>query len=185
MNLLGMITAMEDAGVDPAQILSTVKRIVADQVGGQRERSRRYREKRQETQPSSQNGADVCERDVTLDHVANVDANGGLSKTKTSETPPSLKGGYPQANRRGTRLPSDWEVPADWVEEVQDLRSKHGLPIVDLELEALKFANYWHGKSGRDACKLDWRATWRKWALSANQRAGPNGAAEALRFDTF
>ena len=31
------------------------------------------------------------------------------------------------------------------------------------------FADFWHAKAGKDACKLDWLATWRNWIR--NQKA--------------
>lgn len=73
--------------------------------------------------------------------------------------------------RRGTRLPDDWQLDDQLREMGTAARSEHGLPDVDLDLEAAKFRDYWHGKSGRDACKRDWPATWRNWCRKAD--AGP------------
>lgn len=42
------------------------------------------------------------------------------------------------------------------------------------ETEAERFKNYWSAKSGRDAAKLDWPATWRNWILSSLERSGPD-----------
>ena len=30
-----------------------------------------------------------------------------------------------------------------------------------------KFCNYWHAKSGQQATKVDWPATWRNWIIKA------------------
>lgn len=67
---------------------------------------------------------------------------------------------------RATRLPADWS-PSD-----EDLAyaSRHGLVNGRASVEAEKFRNYWTAKSGKDATKLDWAATWRNWVLSAAQR---------------
>lgn len=46
---------------------------------------------------------------------------------------------------------------------------------VDGPRETEKFRNYWRSKSGKDATKLDWPATWRNWMLTAADRAGPRG----------
>ena len=58
---------------------------------------------------------------------------------------------------------------ARWAREnvpglVQDGRAKR---------ETDKFVNYWRSKSGRDASKHDWPATWRNWMLTADERADP------------
>ena len=44
-------------------------------------------------------------------------------------------------------------------------------PDADLSTETEKFINYWVAKSGKDATKLDWPATWRNWILNA--KSGP------------
>jgi hypothetical protein len=45
------------------------------------------------------------------------------------------------------------------------------VPNVDGRIETEKFINYWQSKSGKDATKLDWVATWRNWMLTAAERA--------------
>lgn len=70
--------------------------------------------------------------------------------------------------QRGTRWPADAVVPDDWVTEAAGRRKAHGKPAIDLVLEAEKFRNYWSAKSGASATKIDWRATWRNWALNSN-----------------
>ena len=70
--------------------------------------------------------------------------------------------------QRGTRWPADAVVPDEWVAEAAARRKAHGKPMIDLVLEAEKFRNYWSAKSGASATKIDWRATWRNWALNSN-----------------
>jgi len=46
--------------------------------------------------------------------------------------------------------------------------------------ETDKFVNFWRAKSGKDATKHNWPATWRNWMLSAEERlpsstSQPNG----------
>lgn len=38
-------------------------------------------------------------------------------------------------------------------------------PLVDVESSTERFVNHWRAKSGKDATKLDWPATWRNWLL--------------------
>lgn len=70
-----------------------------------------------------------------------------------------------QVRSRGSRLPPDWSLPADWKAwacvERDDL---------DIDMEAIKFADYWHSKPGKDGRKADWLATWRNWIRNAHER---------------
>lgn len=83
---------------------------------------------------------------------------------------PSRNADPPASGRkRGTRLPDDFAITADmktWFAE--------NCPSVDGPRETEKFRNYWRAKSGKDAAKVDWPATWRNWMLTATERAGPN-----------
>jgi hypothetical protein len=49
-------------------------------------------------------------------------------------------------------------------------------PNVDGQRETVKFINYWQAKSGKDAVKVDWVATWRNWMLNAAERAAPKAS---------
>lgn len=58
----------------------------------------------------------------------------------------------------GSRLPVDWVAPDEWLEHCRETR-----PDLDASVVACNFADYWHGKAGKDARKVDWHATWRTW----------------------
>jgi hypothetical protein len=60
-------------------------------------------------------------------------------------------------------------MPAEWGREAMRLRPE--MTVEQIKLEADKFRDYWCPKTGRDACKLDWLATWRNWMRNA--RATP------------
>lgn len=70
---------------------------------------------------------------------------------------------------KATRLPADWVLPKDWgnwaLDEKQDWTRE------DVVKVAADFYDYWIAKAGRDACKLDWLATWRKWVRNARKPA--------------
>ena len=69
------------------------------------------------------------------------------------------------AQRKGKRLPDDWKLPRAWGQwAVEDRR----WPPEKIRLEGEKFSDYWRAKSGKDAAKLDWEATWRNWCRNAN-----------------
>jgi len=81
----------------------------------------------------------------------------------TDQTPPN--GGVPR--KRASRIAEDFEVtPAmrQWAAVKK--------PEIDLSLETEKFINFWVAKSGKDATKLDWPATWRNWILNAKPPQG-------------
>lgn len=67
------------------------------------------------------------------------------------------------ASAVGSRLPAEWQLPEGWRDWAKAER-----PDVNAQAEADKFADYWHGKAGKDARKADWLATWRNWMRGAN-----------------
>lgn len=74
-------------------------------------------------------------------------------------------------NKRGTRLPDDWKLTAEYINAAAELRPD--LSAV-LETVAGNFADYWHAKAGQGATKIDWLATWRNWLR--NEKTNPGGS---------
>lgn len=76
----------------------------------------------------------------------------------------------PKNGKNGTRLPEDWclsDSLKDWI------RLKgFGRDFIMREFE--KFKNFWYSKSGKDATKVDWDATFRNWVLIADERKPAN-----------
>lgn len=107
------------------------------------------------------------------------------TRNPRTSTPPPSSGGVGGSARpkrvrsdRGTRLPEDWQPSEDllaWFRE-KKLGDVKLSAIVDLETQTETFRNYWHAKSGKDATKVDWPATWRNWMLNAANNYGRNGA---------
>jgi hypothetical protein len=54
------------------------------------------------------------------------------------------------------------------------LITQAGFSDVEALQELETFRDYWCAKSGKDATKLDWQATWRNWLRRA-RRPPPNG----------
>ena len=76
---------------------------------------------------------------------------------------------------RASRLAADWLLPKAWGEWAQ---AEYPLWTADhIRRVALMFKNHWIAKSGRDAAKLDWYATWQNWCMK--EPAAPKGAAGA------
>lgn len=70
---------------------------------------------------------------------------------------------------RGTRLPDDWALPADWGQWAL----AEGWDEFTVRREAEKFRDYWTAKPGAQARKVNWKATWRNWMR--NSKGGRPG----------
>ena len=75
-------------------------------------------------------------------------------------------------NTRGTRLPADWTLPADWKEwalaEQPDWTEQYCMKVSFL------FADYWKSVAGSKGVKADWQATWRNWVRRETPNAQPS-----------
>ena len=65
-----------------------------------------------------------------------------------------------------------------------NLRSEAGHPADWLSRELERFRDYWKAKTGKDATKIDWNATWRNWIRNArpsapNSRSPPSFSSTA------
>lgn len=69
--------------------------------------------------------------------------------------------------KRGSRMAESWILPRPWGEWAM----AQGMPEARVRTEADRFRDYWLAKSGREAAKLDWQATWRNWIRTALERA--------------
>lgn len=83
-----------------------------------------------------------------------------------------------QVRSRGSRLPAGWTLPVDLRAWAQAER-----PDLDIDAEAAKFRDYWHGKAGKDASKVDWLATWRYWIRNA--RSGKPAAKDHRQHESL
>jgi hypothetical protein len=80
------------------------------------------------------------------------------------------------ARTKASRLPDDWQPEPDLT--IAPSLAERELP---------KFRDYWRAKSGKDAAKLDWQATWRNWCRRAvetqpgQNRAGTGATQGAVQ----
>jgi hypothetical protein len=78
--------------------------------------------------------------------------------------------------KRATRISEDFSVTPE-----MKLWASSKAADADLITETEKFINYWIAKSGKDATKLDWAATWRNWILNAKtSQTRPDHSARGL-----
>ncbi len=71
----------------------------------------------------------------------------------------------PKKADRGSRLPDDWVLPADWMA----FALTEGLSENDARNQAYKFKDYWLGVAGARGVKRDWMATWRNWIRNSKE----------------
>jgi uncharacterized protein YdaU (DUF1376 family) len=98
----------------------------------------------------------------------------GRAPTSQTPLPIPTEAKLPR-ERRGTRLPDDW-TPGD---SGFAFAAQQGLTNGRAQVEADKFRDFWRAKTGADACKADWQATWRNWVRRAAEeqarRSPPRG----------
>lgn len=101
-------------------------------------------------------------------------------RTAELQMRPSRGKGENVGRNTGTRIPADWQPSQAGIAFALD----RGMARQQIAAEAEKFRNYWSAKSGRDATKRDWEATWRNWCLTALERrhgaAGNNRSQQAI-----
>ena len=91
-----------------------------------------------------------------------VSIGGGGPGGNVAASPP--RRGRPPS--QGNRLPDDFEVTPAMVEWARE-----HTPHVNGKFETDQFRDYWSAKTGKDATKKDWVATWRWWMRHAESRS--------------
>lgn len=86
----------------------------------------------------------------------------------TNQEPETKK----SSTARGTRLPADWQLTDELKAIAKQIRTdwhdSHVQRIAD------GFKDYWLAKSGKDATKADWVATWRNWCRNDKSAVWPS-----------
>lgn len=108
-------------------------------------------------------------------------ANGKpMPPTRPDPTSPEPTTNAPTVRTRATRIPDPFVIS-------QSMRVWAGTEVqgLDIERSTAKFVDYWRGKSGKDATKADWPATWRNWLRRDHENGGTqNGRASPIRQST-
>ncbi|EJF74292.1 DUF1376 domain-containing protein [Bartonella alsatica] len=90
-------------------------------------------------------------------NTKNASSSTDLIPSPTDQTPASCS----KAQRR-TAIPKGQRLPADWQADIESAVLE-GLSEEQARWQEKKFRDYWHAKSGKEALKVDWQATWRNW----------------------
>jgi hypothetical protein len=101
-------------------------------------------------------------RNSVTDTVTNAASNAAPSRPVPTRPYKEEAKASSSAAKRGSRISDDFQI-TDAMKEWAAAKA----PNADLGTETEKFVNYWVAKSGKDATKLDWVATWRNWILNA------------------
>lgn len=84
--------------------------------------------------------------------------------TESAEIPNTpLSSSNTDSRKRGGRLPENWTPSA----EDRAFAKSIGWSDAQIDAEAPNFRDYWIAQPGQRGIKLDWPATWRKWARSS------------------
>lgn len=121
-----------------------------------------------------------------------VECTGSRPRVTNHQEPSINNKGCARADRvnprQGAVLPDDWLLPDEWAEDARQIAFKAKQPLSDTEIEneADRFRDYWHGKPGAAGRKLDWRGTWRNWVRSyLERRPKPRNAPGGHGPDAF
>lgn len=84
-------------------------------------------------------------------------------ETKLKDITPAAPPATPKKKpaKTGSRLPDDWRPTQDYVNAAMQLNPDYTREW--FSATAHKFRDYWVAKTGKDATKADWLATWRNW----------------------
>jgi hypothetical protein len=168
MRITSIVEALVLCGATPEMILCAVR---AAEAGQQSDIDRRRASDRERQQ---RHRAHVTSRAVTATGAAPLsDKERSPTPPKETNSPDNTQTPAPSRNiqasapsrrlpgaRRAMRLPEQFEPDRDFA-------ARLGFGEAEVELELEKFRDYWTAKSGRDAAKLDWPATWRNWMRNA------------------
>jgi hypothetical protein len=94
---------------------------------------------------------------LSMLHVAGSKLHGEKSAPGADEKKPG----------RGTRISPDWKPDPSMLAWQRD----NGITDALARRELPKFIDYWAGKSGVGATKVDWSATWRNWLRNTIERS--------------
>lgn len=143
------------------------------------------------------NGSRI-QRAIT-DHIPDQE-----SDQETERPPKELPGDLPEneaqpvaeapapGEQRGTRLPKGWELTSEFREWA--VANMPRWTDDTAEYVAGRFRDFWIAKTGKDATKLDWFATWRNWCkgervpadkLKPEKSASSDAVREAARQKLF
>lgn len=162
MSALAIIEAMEAAGCDAETIIRAIKHSEEAKKAERRtyEREKKRRQRAENKQPVPRDNGDNGD-------TPSSPPEKGPTPQKTN--PPSTLQKTPlKGVKKGSRLPSDWELPDDWLEEA----TSRGFTVAEARDEGERMRDWSLSAPASKGVKRDWRAAWRNWIKrKADERA--------------
>lgn len=120
------------------------------------------------SEPPVTAGESPTDVDVDVDvEVKQVQERMAVVDTPALPRAPSKSNKSPNPNR-GSRLPKDWTLPAEWQRWAVDA---YNVDAQRVFRESLKFRDHFWSVPGVHGVKVDWLATWRKWCRREYEHA--------------
>lgn len=167
-----VLDAMVAAGCTAEQIAAAVKADMA--IDEERKASKRANNAERQRRHRERNAMSRVTGVTNGDKRDDAPSSSPSPLGPPPQTPPPI---IPQSSspspekKRATRLPADWVLPSAWGRWAID----EGFSEATIRLEAEKFRDYWIGKSGQAATKVDWEATWRNWMRNCPKQSSSRG----------
>lgn len=158
---------------DGLQMRSDVDSTAAERKKRQRERAKEAKAApsngfegghEEDTDVSRVTGTNVTRTDIDTD----IDTDTKVDKTEVELEPVGGTGAppaTPPAAKKAERLSKTWTLRKAWGDWA--LAERPDFTQEDVRKQADMFRDHWVAKSGKDATKLDWEATWRNWIRRA------------------
>lgn len=121
----------------------------------------KYADKAEKAKENGKLGGRPKKTEVVISGFSEKTETKANQEPRTKNQEPSIDRATPR--KRGSRLQEDWQLPADW--KTWALSTQTTWDDEHVQKVALSFRNYWIAKSGKDATKLDWLATWQNWVM--------------------
>ncbi|SEE21065.1 hypothetical protein SAMN04489740_0889 [Arthrobacter alpinus] len=100
----------------------------------------------------------------------------GATSTTTPTTTSTEVDKREAPKKLGTRISEDFHVTSEMAQW-----ASANAPNADINIETMKFKNYWEALPGRGATKINWTKTWQNWLL--NSRSFGNAASKPTATD--
>lgn len=124
--------------------------------------------------PGNASGNGVTSAPLSILSVLPVSASQELPKEEKKQEVEVLNSEPRAKAKRGARLPDDW-TPS---EIDRQYAAGRGLRLIEIEIEATKFRNYWTNRTDKLATKPRWDRAWENWIL--NMKGSPNGNGKSV-----
>jgi hypothetical protein len=170
-----IIDALLQSGATREQIAAAIKADIAERAGVEEARLEARRKANRERQQKKRAGHALSRSvtHVTRDAPPNESI---LTPPVITPKPDGLAPTQKSKSVRGSRLPDDWQLPAEWAAWA---RERRGWSEAEIAEESEIFANYWQAKSGAGACHVNWAKTWKNWVIRSHRADGFKVAPKA------